>query len=98
MACKSITEPEIAAARRPHAQMMQSDETRDLETYFAINQKLHRAILLAAHNDTLTTSCQALSLRIQRARYLANMAEGRWYAAVKEHEYVLNIPGRQGRQ
>ncbi|KKK55407.1 hypothetical protein LCGC14_3074850, partial [marine sediment metagenome] len=49
------------------------------------------AILLAARNDTLTTSCQALSLRMQRARYLANMTEGRWYAAVQEHENILKF-------
>jgi DNA-binding GntR family transcriptional regulator len=91
LACKSITEPEIAVVRRLHAQMIQSYEVRDLDTYFAINQKIHRAILLAARNDTLTTSCQALSLRMQRARYLANMTEGRWYEAVQEHEDILKF-------
>ena len=91
LACKSITTNEINAVRRLHAQMIESYETRDLDSYFAINQKIHRAILLAARNDTLTTSCQALSLRMQRARYLANMTEGRWYAAVQEHENILKF-------
>lgn len=91
LACKSITTDKINAVRRLHAQMIESYETRDLDTYFATNQKIHRAILLAARNDTLTTSCQALSLRMQRARYLANMTEGRWYAAVQEHENILKF-------
>ena len=26
---------------------------------------------------------------MQRARYLANMSEGRWYDAVQEHEQIL---------
>lgn len=91
LACKSITTDEINAVRRLHAQMIESYDTRDLDSYFAINQKIHRAILLAARNDTLTTSCQALSLRMQRARYLANMTEGRWYAAVQEHENILKF-------
>lgn len=91
LACKSITDAEIAFVRDLHSQMIQSYEARDLDNYFAINQKIHRAILLAARNDTLTTSCQALSLRMQRARYLANMTEGRWYAAVQEHEKILSF-------
>jgi len=89
LACKNITAEELDAVRKLHAQMIESYETRDLDTYFAINQKIHRTILLAARNNTLTTSCQALSLRMQRARYLANMTEGRWYAAVQEHENIL---------
>jgi len=69
--------------------MMQSYDNQDLDTYFSINQKIHRAILLAARNDTLTTSCQALSLRMQKARYLANMSDGRWFDAVQEHKMIL---------
>ncbi|MHA6262275.1 GntR family transcriptional regulator [Arenibacterium sp. CAU 1754] len=89
LACKHITDTEIEEVRALHDQMMQSYRNRDLNTYFSINQKIHRAILLAARNKTLTTSCQALSLRMQRARYLANMTEGRWYDAVQEHEKIL---------
>ena len=91
LACKHITDAEIEEVRALHDQMMQSYENRDLDAYFSINQKIHRAILLAARNRTLTTSCQALSLRMQRARYLANMTEGRWYDAVQEHEKILEF-------
>ena len=89
LACQNITDEEIAAVRALHAQMISSYEARDLETYFSVNQKIHRAILKAARNDTLTTSCQALSLRMQRARYLANMSDERWAAAVQEHEQIM---------
>ncbi len=99
LACKSITDEEIQAVRALHDQMMQSYEQRDLATYFAINQKIHRAILTAARNKTLTTSCQALSLRMQRARYLANMTEGRWYEAVQEHEMIMQfLAARAGKE
>jgi len=89
LACKNITEAEIATVRALHVQMVQSYNDRDLDAYFATNQQIHRAILLAARNETLTTSCQALSLRMQRARYLANLSESRWYDAVQEHEKIL---------
>ena len=91
LACNSITEDEIAVVSDLHEQMIRSYEIRNLDSYFAINQQIHRAILLAARNDTLITSCQALSLRMQRARYLANMTEGRWYEAVQEHEDILKF-------
>jgi DNA-binding GntR family transcriptional regulator len=91
LACKHITDAEIEEVQALHDQMMQSYERRDLDAYFSINQKIHRAILFAARNSTLTTSCQALSLRMQRARYLANMTEGRWYEAVQEHENIMKF-------
>ncbi|MEB8389086.1 GntR family transcriptional regulator [Rhodobacteraceae bacterium KMM 6894] len=98
LACKSITADEIATVRHLHEQMMVSYETRNLDSYFTLNQQIHRAILLAARNDTLTTSCQALSLRMQRARYLANMTEGRWAQAVQEHEDILKyLSDRDGK-
>ena len=97
LACKHISQAEIEEVRALHAQMIQSYENRDLDAYFSINQKIHRAILLAARNSTLTTSCQALSLRMQRARYLANMSEGRWFDAVQEHEKILHyLEARDG--
>ncbi len=91
LACKHISDAEIKEVRALHAEMIESYERRDLDAYFSINQKIHRAILLAARNQTLTTSCQALSLRMQRARYLANMTEGRWLEAVQEHEKILQF-------
>ncbi|AZV77306.1 GntR family transcriptional regulator [Parasedimentitalea marina] len=99
LACKSITDEEIAIVSALHDQLMQSYENRDLDAYFSTNQKIHRAILLAARNDTLTTSCQALSLRMQKARYLANMSDGRWFDAVQEHKMILKyLVARDGKQ
>lgn len=89
LACRHITDAEIEEVRALHAEMIESYERRDLDAYFSINQKIHLAILHAARNGTLTTSCQALSLRMQRARYLANMTDGRWFDAVQEHEKIL---------
>ena len=89
LACENITDAGIDAVRSLHLEMVEKYNARDLDGYFAINQRIHRAILLAAGNDTLTTSCQALSLRMQRARYLANMSEERWRTAIAEHEKIL---------
>lgn len=97
LACKHMTDEEIDEVRVLHDQMMESYAARDLDAYFSVNQQIHRAILLAARNTTLTLSCQALSLRMQRARYLANMTEGRWFDAVQEHERIMaHLEARDG--
>ena len=99
LACQNITDEEIRAVRDLHDRMIVSYENRDLDEYFKLNQQIHRQILMAARNDTLTTSCQALSLRMQRARYLANMSEERWAAAVQEHERIIHLlESRDGAQ
>jgi len=97
LACDNITDAEIDAVRILHEKMIASYEARDLDAYFKINQQIHRAIQMAARNDTLSTTCEAFSLRMQRARYLANMSDGRWSAAVQEHEMVLkHLTARDG--
>lgn len=99
LACRNISDDEIRAVRDLHDRMMVSYENRNLDEYFKLNQQIHRQILLAARNDTLTTSCQALSLRMQRARYLANMSEERWAAAVQEHDRIIHLlEARDGEQ
>lgn len=64
LACNFITGPEIQEVRRLHDNMIESCRDRGLATYFDVNQQIHRAILLAAGNNTLTNSCQALSARL----------------------------------
>lgn len=91
LACTLITDQEIQEVRHLHDSMMQSYRDRDLTTYFRTNQDIHRAILLAARNNTLTNSCQALSARMQRARYVANMSDERWSEAVSEHEQIIEM-------
>lgn len=91
LACNLITDAEILEVRQLHNNMMQSYRDRDLAAYFKTNQEIHRAILLAARNDTLTNSCQALTARMQRARYVANMSEERWSKAVSEHEQIIKM-------
>lgn len=98
LACQHITEAEVKRARRLHDEMMQSYKDRNLALYFKINQEIHHTILLAGRNDTLTKSAEALSARMQRARYAANMSENRWAQAVKEHEKIIEkLEARDGR-
>jgi len=99
LACSNISNTEVAYIRRLHDQMMQNYRDRNLANYFKINQEIHRAILLAAKNQSLTNTCQALSARMQRARYAANLSEERWANAVGEHEQIIrSLEAREGKQ
>ena len=99
LACANITDAEIGAVQVLHDAMVQSYRDRDLAAYFRINQQIHRAILVAARNPTLTNACQALSARMQRARYAANMSDARWSAAVAEHEEIMTcLAARDGKR
>ena len=89
IACQHITDREVRAIRKLHHTMLEHWERRELQPYFAINQKIHEAILEATRNDTLMSIYRGLSQRILSVRYIANMSERRWARAVEEHEAIL---------
>ncbi|MGI9401185.1 MAG: GntR family transcriptional regulator, partial [Rhizobiaceae bacterium] len=99
LACKNISESEIRNIAKLHEQLLASFRNRNLDTYFKVNQKIHRAIMLAARNETLANYWQALTVRMQRARYLANMSDNRWADAVNEHEKIMHyLQQRDGKR
>jgi len=89
LACERITEPELAEIRALHYQMLAHYMRRQLPDYFRLNQAIHEAIMDAARNPVLKATYGSLAGRIRRARYVANMSEERWAAAVAEHEAIL---------
>lgn len=91
LACHNITAKELSAIRAVHDRMGLCFRKRDLDGYFRLNQEIHRAIVHAARNPTLATTWQSLSVRVQRARYLANMSDDRWSAAMAEHDSILQL-------
>jgi DNA-binding GntR family transcriptional regulator len=89
LACKQITDEEVAEIRALHDQMLRHYNARELEDYFKLNQRIHEAILAAARNATLTVQYRTLATRVRRGRYMANMTRERWDQAMAEHEAIL---------
>jgi DNA-binding GntR family transcriptional regulator len=89
IACRSITDAEIAEIAALHRQMIEHWRRRELKPYFKMNQAIHQAILEATHNETLKSVYRGLAGRLLTARYFANMSEERWHEAVEEHEAML---------
>ena len=88
LAARTASDGEVARISKMTRELRQSYQDADRPTYFRINQAIHKAILEAASNDTLTRSHELLAYRAQRARYQANLTPERWRVAVEEHEAI----------
>lgn len=91
LACQNITDAEIGAIRNLHEDMIGHYRSGALQSYFAVNEQIHEAILAAARNTTLSTQYHTLAVQVRRARYVANMTPQRWQQAVSEHEEILRF-------
>ena len=89
LACERMTEAELAEIRALHYEMLACHARRNRPEYFRLNQAIHEAILAAARNPVLSATYEALAARLRRARYLANLSDGRWQEAVDEHAAIL---------
>jgi DNA-binding GntR family transcriptional regulator len=61
----------------------------ELRDYFEVNQQIHSTIVGFARNGVLKASHDALLARVERARFLALSADGRWEESVREHRQIL---------
>lgn len=89
LACAKLTDADLAEIRALHYQMALHQTRGELQPYFALNQKIHEAILKAAANPTLEAQYRSLAGRIRLARFRANMTQTRWDKAMQEHEEIL---------
>ena len=89
LACRNISDSEIADIRALHDKMVQHYQDKDLANYFAVNERIHDSIMAAARNDTLSLQYRSLAARVRRARYVAQMTEERWKRATEEHEEIM---------
>jgi DNA-binding GntR family transcriptional regulator len=91
LACRHITDAEVARIRELHERMVRKYEAGALRDYFKLNEQIHQLILAAARNPTLAQMQLSLAGRVRRARYMANMSPARWARAVAEHEKILEV-------
>jgi DNA-binding GntR family transcriptional regulator len=64
-------------------------ERGELREYFEANQQIHRAIVGLAGNGVLKATHEALLPCVERARFFALSARGRWDESVQEHRQIL---------
>ncbi|GEP01442.1 GntR family transcriptional regulator [Methylobacterium haplocladii] len=95
LACRTITDAEIAAIEAKHAAMVSAWTAREEAEYFRLNREIHEDIMQASRNATLQSIYAGLSGRTQRSRYRAHQTDEQWARAVEEHEGM--IPRLQAR-
>lgn len=89
LACRHITDAQLAEIRALHFEMLASHARGDLAQYFRANQAIHAAIVAASGNATLAATYRNLNANVRRARYMANLSRERWDKAVAEHDEML---------
>ncbi len=89
LAGKRATDADIRKIRALHDDMQSHFEKGKLKQYFAANQKIHQCIVDAARNTELTNLYGKLSVRLRRARFVANISRERWQHAMQEHEEIM---------
>ena len=89
LACAQAGEAEIAEIRALHFEMLAHHARGELSGYFRFNQLIHLKLIEASGNPVLTNTYRQLNANVRRARYMANLSQERWDAAVREHEEIL---------
>ena len=91
LSCARMSDAAIAEVQAMHYSMYAHFLREELPEYFALNQKIHQAIIDGAGNDVLVATHRTLAGRIVRARYMSNrLKPDRWKAAIAEHEQILD--------
>jgi DNA-binding GntR family transcriptional regulator len=89
LACRRAGAAVITEIRALHDEMLARYAARDLAGYFRCNQAIHLKIVEAGGNPVLAGAYRQLNANVLRARYMANLSQERWDAAVREHEAII---------
>jgi DNA-binding GntR family transcriptional regulator len=95
LACKRVTEKELAEIAGIHSEMLGCYERRERGAYLDLNHRIHRRIVEIAGNPVLLATWHSLVPRVERARAIANLDPSRWLAAVYEHSKMLTALARR---
>lgn len=89
LAATRMTGADVKRLDALQVRMERHRSRRELEDYFDINQQIHRLIVAGAKNPVLVETHDWLLGRLERARFMALSAEGRWEQSVMEHREIL---------
>ena len=97
LACKRVTDADIAALRTMHEEMVAHHARGDLPNYYRINRVIHERINAIAGNPTLTRTYRALNDRLHALRFRSNYIKEKWDRAVADHGEMLEaLAARDG--
>lgn len=89
LAAERVTDAELQEITAMHYEMLAAYTRRDLPAYYQLNAAIHSAINRAAKNPVLTATYQQVNARLQALRFRSNQDEGKWQAAMAEHDQMI---------
>lgn len=89
LACARASDAELAEVKALHFEMLAAYARQDRLGYFKVNQRIHRAIVMASGNRSLMATHQRINAQLYRVRYRSNLVNTRWHTAIEEHEVIL---------
>ncbi|MBX3499727.1 MAG: GntR family transcriptional regulator [Alphaproteobacteria bacterium] len=97
LACRHVSDADIAALRAMHEEMVGCHARGDLPSYYRINRVIHERINAIAGNPTLTRTYRALNDRLHALRFRSNYIQEKWDRAVEDHGEMLEaLAARDG--
>lgn len=94
-AAEEATEAEIAEVRALHHDLLAAFERRDRTAYFHLNQAIHRALVAAARNATLTALHAQLNSQLYAYRWRGSADLTLWTTAIAEHAQLVDLLSRR---
>jgi DNA-binding GntR family transcriptional regulator len=91
LACRNITDEEVGEIAALTFEMQACHARHDLPEYYRLNRVVHDALLVASRNAVLDEMAHKLNLRIQNLRFRSNLDVGKWNAAVREHQQMVEL-------
>jgi DNA-binding GntR family transcriptional regulator len=90
LACRRISDEEVAEVRALTYEMLACHARRDLPAYYRLNRAIHERINQAADNRLLAQVYATLNLRIQNLRFRLNFDHDQWDTAAREHAEMVD--------
>jgi DNA-binding GntR family transcriptional regulator len=95
LAAERMGEAERAELEALHRAMLAAHRAGNRAAFLAHNEAIHERIVGAAGNPTLASLHRALSLRLRRIRFVAQVEEQSWERSVAEHAAMMEALARR---
>jgi DNA-binding GntR family transcriptional regulator len=90
LACRRITDGEVAEIKALTFEMLACHARRDLPAYYRLNRAIHDRINEAAGNALLRHVYVTLNQRIQNLRFRSNFDADKWNRAARQHADIVD--------
>ncbi|MCB2107127.1 MAG: GntR family transcriptional regulator [Rhodobacteraceae bacterium] len=89
LACKRATKQQLDEIAKLHERMCKAADAEDRKAYFELNNRIHRAIMLASNNDVLARYHQMVVRQVVRVQNLYGITGENPRDSIVEHERFI---------